>query len=122
MSYSNKYTVGESAKRPWGQWAVIAADKGYAVKKIEVEPGHSLSLQKHEHRAEHWVIVQGEALVTVERKTFPAHIADAIFISKEFAHRIANSGEQRLVFIEVQIGTRLFEDDIKRLEDNYGRG
>jgi len=121
MTQVNEYHAGDSDKRPWGRWAVTAAGDGYAVKQIEVAPGHTLSLQKHEHRAEHWVIVQGRAEVTVDGKVSRLGAKDAVYIPQEAVHRIANVGDDMLVFIEVQVGDELRESDIERLEDQYGR-
>jgi len=121
MTHVNEYQTGEKDTRPWGKWAVAAAGNGFAVKQIEVAPGHTLSLQKHAHRAEHWVIVQGRAEVTVGEQVSHLGPKDAVYIPQHAVHRIANIGDETLIFIEVQLGDQLRESDIERLEDSYGR-
>jgi len=115
------YIVGDSDDRPWGRWEVLAVGEGFAVKKITVKPGEVLSLQYHHHRAEHWVILSGEAEVTVDETVARKGSDETVFIPIGAKHRIANPGSSELVFIEVQTGDRLAEDDIVRLEDRYGR-
>lgn len=121
MPSNSGYRAGQCDRRPWGRWSVLAVDSGYAVKRIEVEPGQILSLQTHRHRAEHWVIIDGEAAVTIGDTTTRQCAGSAAFIAAGAAHRIANVGARPLVFIEVQVGDRLEESDIVRLEDTYGR-
>ena len=94
---------------------------GYKVKRIEVLPGKRLSYQKHAQRSEHWVIVQGDALVTLDGSETVVLAGEAIDIPLGAAHRVANRGDQNLVFIEVQRGAYLGEDDIVRLQDDFGR-
>lgn len=111
----------ERDQRPWGMYEVLAEGEGYKVKRIEVKPGHRLSLQMHQSRSEHWVIVAGEALVTIgERETRLNPNEDAL-IPAGTRHRVANPGTVPLVFIEVQCGSYLGEDDITRFEDDYNR-
>ena len=93
----------------------------YKVKRIEVLPGKRLSYQKHAQRAEHWFIVQGTAKVTLDDREITLSAGQAIDIPVGAAHRIENPGEELLVFVEVQTGSYLGEDDIIRLADNYGR-
>lgn len=121
MRTEKGYSVGESDRRPWGRWTVLAVDSGFIIKRIEVNPGQILSLQKHQYRAEHWVILEGQAEVTVGDQTMQKAKQDAAFIPVGAVHRIANVGSGPLVFIEVQLGDRLEESDIIRLEDRYGR-
>lgn len=107
--------------RPWGTYASLKEEDGYKVKRITVKPGESLSLQYHHHRAEHWVVVQGTALVQVgdvEYKTLPGEYR---YIPLKERHRLTNTGKDELVLIEVQCGAYLGEDDIVRLADTYGR-
>ena len=118
---ANTYKLGEIGERPWGSWEVIASGEGFTVKKITVKQGHMLSLQRHQHRSEHWIIVQGKATVTIDEHVFQASVDDKIYISKQAKHRIGNEQEEDLCFIEVQIGDFLDESDIERFEDNYGR-
>lgn len=121
METDTAYRVGARDERPWGCWEVLAVGAGFAVKRIEVSPGHRLSLQLHHHRAEHWVILAGEAEVTLGDALFRKGRRDTVFVPVGVTHRIANTGAEPLVFIEVQSGDRLRESDIVRLEDSYGR-
>ena len=107
--------------RPWGCFAVIEEKDAYKIKRIEVLPGKRLSYQKHEKRSEHWMIVQGQAVVTLEGKEIPLNPGQAVDIPQEAAHRIFNPGEDLLVFIEIQTGEYFGEDDIIRLKDDFGR-
>ncbi len=107
--------------RPWGTYATLKEEAGYKVKRITVRPGQSLSLQYHHQRAEHWVVVQGTAIVQVgdvEYKTLPGEYR---YIPLKEKHRLTNIGSDELVLIEVQWGAYLGEDDIVRLADTYGR-
>jgi mannose-6-phosphate isomerase len=113
--------VTTSENRPWGSWHVLDEAEGYKVKRIVVSPGTRLSLQKHEFRAEHWFVVTGTATCTVGDGTVVAGPGDAVDIEIGQAHRIANEGDETLVLIEVQRGSYTGEDDIVRLEDDYGR-
>ena len=110
-----------SAERPWGAWHVLDVAPGYKVKRIEVHPGHRLSYQTHEHRAEHWIVVSGVATCVVEGTTITARPGDAVDVAQGAAHRIGNDGAEVLVIIEVQRGPYTGEDDIVRLEDDYHR-
>jgi mannose-6-phosphate isomerase-like protein (cupin superfamily) len=121
VGFRNDYEVGQNDARPWGDWAVIDAGPGFAVKRIRVVPGGILSLQRHQHRAEQWTIVAGEARVTRNTDTIDLQAGESIGIGLGDIHRIANPGNQDMVFIEVQTGAELREDDIERLEDSYGR-
>jgi mannose-6-phosphate isomerase len=112
----------EFSERPWGNYTVLddeAAD--HKVKRIVVHPGKRLSYQRHAKRAEHWFIVAGSAEVTLDGTVSELGPGQAIDIPLEGAHRIANRGDADLVFIEVQHGTYFGEDDIVRLEDDFGR-
>jgi mannose-6-phosphate isomerase-like protein (cupin superfamily) len=115
------YRRGDSDERPWGRWEVLDTGDGFAVKRISVKPGAILSLQLHHHRAEHWVVVRGRARVTRGEERLELARNDIVFIPVETAHRIENVGEEILEFVEVQIGDRLDEGDIVRLDDRYGR-
>ena len=108
-------------ERPWGNFTVLDEGEGYKVKRIEVLPGKRLSYQKHARRAEHWFIVQGEARVTLDGKEILLHPGEYIDIPVGAAHRIENPVEVKLIFIEVQRGDYLGEDDIVRLQDDFGR-
>lgn len=115
------YAVGQRDTRPWGEWMVIDCGAGFVVKRISVRPGQRLSLQRHQHRDEHWVVVQGVATVTRDAETFAVGAGQVMRIGRTQAHRVANQGAVDLVFIEVQTGATLSEDDIERLDDDYGR-
>ena len=110
-----------SDTRPWGSWHVLDEADGFKVKRIVVTPGSRLSLQKHEFRAEHWFVVSGTATCTVGDQTIVLAPGEAVDIEVGQAHRIANQGDETLVLIEVQRGSYTGEDDIVRLEDDYGR-
>jgi mannose-1-phosphate guanylyltransferase/mannose-6-phosphate isomerase len=108
--------------RPWGYYQGVDVGSRYQVKRIMVKPGARLSLQKHFHRAEHWVVVCGTAEVTVGDKTYTKHENESVYIPIGSVHRLANPGKIELELIEVQVGAYLGEDDIVRLDDVYGRG
>ena len=107
--------------RPWGWYESIEQGQGFQVKRIMVAPGACLSLQYHEHRAEHWVVVRGLAEVTRDRQVFQLEEDASTYIPRRSPHRLANPGTEALEIIEVQSGDYLGEDDIVRLEDSYGR-
>jgi len=108
-------------RRPWGTFTVLDEADGFKVKRIEVWPGKRLSYQKHAQRAEHWVVVQGTARVTLDGCDIDVAAGEAIDIAIGAAHRVENPGTETLVFIEVQRGGYLGEDDIVRLQDDFGR-
>lgn len=111
----------EESKRPWGHYEVLADDCDHKVKRIVVLPGTRLSLQRHRHRAEHWHVVRGEAVVTLDGAQVRLARGGSVDIPQGAAHRIQNTGTTDLVFIEVQSGTYFGEDDIERLDDDWGR-
>ncbi len=111
----------EHEKRPWGEYTVLKSGEGFKVKSIIVNPSQKLSLQLHYKRAEHWVIVRGEALMTLDSKEIHLKKNESIYIPKETKHRIENRTTAPLEFIEVQTGDYLGEDDIERFDDIYGR-
>jgi mannose-6-phosphate isomerase len=111
----------EFDRRPWGTYTVLEEDRGFKVKRIEVLPGKRLSYQKHSQRAEHWFVVEGTAKVTLDDEEITVRAGEAIDIPIGAAHRVENPGDENLVFIEVQRGSYLGEDDIVRLQDDYGR-
>jgi mannose-6-phosphate isomerase len=108
-------------QRPWGTFTVLDEGEDFKVKRIEVLPGKRLSYQKHAQRAEHWVVVQGSAKVTLDGRDILVAPGEAIDIAIGMAHRVENPGSEVLVFIEVQRGSYLGEDDIVRLQDDFGR-
>ena len=111
----------EFDQQPWGTYTVLEEDRGFKVKRIEVFPGKRLSYQKHARRAEHWFVVEGIAKVTLDDEEITVSAGEAIDIPIGSAHRVENPGEANLVFIEVQRGDYLGEDDIVRLQDDFGR-
>lgn len=117
----NLYARGQKDTRPWGTWEVLDAGDGYCVKKICVTPGNILSLQLHYYRAEHWIIVRGEALVTLGDDKIVKKANESVYIPAETKHRIQNNTQQDMEFIEIQTGENLDENDIVRFEDSYGR-
>ena len=118
---ANLYKRVQKDTRPWGTWEVIEAGDGFCVKRIRVTPGHILSLQLHHYRAEHWIIVKGEALVTLGEDKILKKANESVYIPAETKHRIQNNTQQDMEFIEVQTGDNLDENDIVRFEDSYGR-
>jgi len=107
--------------RPWGKYLSVDMGARYQVKRITVKPGGILSLQKHYHRAEHWVVVRGTAEVTRNDETIVVHETESIYLPIGCVHRMANPGKIPLELIEVQVGSYLGEDDIVRIEDVYRR-
>ena len=117
----NEATQHKKGFRPWGNYLSIAAGSKWQVKLINVNPRESLSLQKHNHRAEHWIVVQGNALVKIEEKISLLKENQSTFIPLGCKHKLSNPGDNILTIIEVQSGNYLGEDDIIRFEDKYGR-
>ena len=107
--------------RPWGSYTVIIDSEDHKVKTLTVDPMRRLSYQTHEKRSEYWVIVSGTGTVTLDGITSLAVGGDAFIIEQGIAHRIENPGTEPLVFIEVQLGVYFGEDDIVRIEDDFGR-
>jgi mannose-6-phosphate isomerase len=114
-------TVAATELRPWGSFTILEEGRGHKIKRIEVKPGHRLSLQMHYHRSEHWIVVCGTAMVTCgeEQKIF--HSNESTYVPACTKHRLENPGVIPLVIIEVQNGEYLGEDDIVRFEDDYAR-
>jgi mannose-6-phosphate isomerase len=113
--------VIEHADRPWGAYTVLAEADDFKVKTIEVQPGQRLSYQRHSRRAEHWFVVAGEGVVTLDGNTVDVRRGCAVDVPRGTAHRIHNTRNVSLVFVEVQHGDYFGEDDIVRLDDDYGR-
>jgi mannose-1-phosphate guanylyltransferase/mannose-6-phosphate isomerase len=123
MKASGRAEVDEHLRmyRPWGSYQRIDAGPRFQVKRITVKPGQRLSLQKHFHRAEHWVVVRGTAEVTIDDQVILRHENEAAYLPIGSVHRLANPGKIDLELIEVQVGSYTGEDDIVRFEDVYGR-
>jgi mannose-6-phosphate isomerase len=113
--------TSEHSERPWGSYTVLDEAHDHKVKRIVVHPGKRLSYQRHAKRAEHWFVVVGSGTVTLEGSDVEVRAGTAVDVDLGSAHRIANTGQDDLVFIEVQVGTYFGEDDIERLEDDFGR-
>jgi mannose-6-phosphate isomerase len=111
----------EKGSPPWGKWFVLQDEPDYKVKRIEVYPGKRLSYQKHFRRLERWEIVRGEGKVTLDGQDYSVAAGDGITIPREALHRIENTGSGDLLFIEIQRGEYFGEDDIIRVEDDFGR-
>jgi mannose-1-phosphate guanylyltransferase len=113
--------IHTTAHRPWGTLTLLEESPHYRVNQMTVRPGAKLSLQYHQHRSEHWIVVQGTATVTINDKTFDLFEGQSTFIPKEAKHRIANKGQSVLVLIEAQVGNYIGDDDIVRIQDDYQR-
>lgn len=113
--------VMQHEDRPWGRFDVLQESSFHKVKSILLLPGKRLSYQKHEKRAEHWFIVRGEAEVTIDGQIRKMTSGNSINIGIGIPHRISNTGTSELILIEVQTGTYFGEDDIVRIEDDFGR-
>lgn len=107
--------------RPWGWYDSVDEGESFKVKRIQVKPGASLSLQMHHHRAEHWIVVKGTAEITNGKEVLTLSANQSTYIPQGQTHRLANPGNTPLEIIEVQSGSYLGEDDIVRFEDTYGR-
>ncbi|MCD8213655.1 MAG: mannose-1-phosphate guanylyltransferase/mannose-6-phosphate isomerase [Campylobacter sp.] len=107
--------------RPWGSYTILENAQGYKIKRIVVKPGKRLSLQKHYHRNEHWIVVRGTATVRIEDKTFLLKENESTYIKKGQIHRLSNEGKFPIVLIEAQVGEYTGEDDIIRYEDDFNR-
>jgi mannose-1-phosphate guanylyltransferase/mannose-6-phosphate isomerase len=117
----NEIDSHRKASRPWGSFDAIDEGEGFKVKRIVVSPKSSISLQRHQRRSEHWVVVEGLAEVTLNDKTYTLKPNESTYIPKGETHRLKNVGDSDLIIIEVQVGDYLGEDDIERFEDSYGR-
>ena len=111
----------DESQRPWGRYEILQESDSYKVKTIWVSPGKRLSYQRHQKRAEHWFIVQGHARITLNGDNFEMGAGDSIDIEVGDLHRIENIGSEEVIFVEVQTGTYFGEDDIERIEDDFGR-
>jgi mannose-6-phosphate isomerase-like protein (cupin superfamily) len=108
-------------ERPWGYFVVLVDDEQHKLKRIVVNPGKRLSLQRHRLRDEHWMIVSGEALMTVDSREFTLLRGQSVDIPRGALHRVMNPGETELVIVEIQTGDSFDENDIERFEDDFGR-
>ena len=113
--------VAATEIRPWGSFTTLEEGAGYKIKRIEVNPGHRLSLQMHHHRSEHWIVVSGTARVTCGDEEMILGSNQSTYVPQCTTHRLENPGVINLVLIEVQNGQYLGEDDIIRFSDDYAR-
>ena len=114
-------TFGATEMRPWGSFTTLEEGVGYKIKRIEVKPGHRLSLQMHHHRSEHWIVVSGTAKVICGDRELMLTSNQSTYVPQCTNHRLENPGVIDLVLIEVQNGEYLGEDDIVRFQDDYAR-
>ena len=121
MTTQHRTELIERTERPWGWYETVSEAPGNKIKRIGVLPGQRLSLQKHQQRAEHWVVVQGVAEVTVDAQVQTLGVGAHVDIAMGQVHRLANLTADMVEIVEVQFGTYLGEDDIVRLSDDYGR-
>jgi len=115
------HKLHRTVHRPWGTYTVLEEGPGFKIKRIEVKPGASLSLQMHQHRSEHWIVVNGTAHVVNGERELTVNVNESTFIPPRNKHRLSNPTSVELVIIEVQSGPYLGEDDITRFDDRYGR-
>src|SRR6476469_7189863 len=108
-------------ERPWGSFLILDESENYKVKRIEVMPGKRLSYQRHAHRSEHWFITRGTAKVTLNDHEILVKAGGSVDIAVGTKHRVENSENEPLVFVEIQTGSYFGEDDIERIEDDFGR-
>ncbi|PZV07724.1 MAG: mannose-6-phosphate isomerase [Leptolyngbya sp.] len=113
--------TGVTDTRPWGSFTILDEGVGYKIKRIEVNPGHRLSLQMHYHRSEHWIVVSGTAKVTCDQEEIVLCSNQSTYVPQTKVHRLENPGVIPLIVIEVQNGDYLGEDDIIRFQDDYTR-
>jgi mannose-6-phosphate isomerase len=113
--------LSDESKRPWGHYEILQESSVHKVKCIYVKPGCRLSYQRHQKRAEHWFIVSGTATVVLDGQTFAKQPGETVDVAIGQLHRIGNTGDKELVFIEIQTGTYFGEDDIERIEDDFSR-
>ena len=116
-----KNYLGNIEEKHWGNYHIIAKNTGYQIKEIKVFKEQKLSLQKHQNRSEFWQIIKGKSKIIIENDHYYLKEKEHIYIPKDTIHRIENIGKEDLIFIEIQLGKNLTEDDIVRLEDDYGR-
>jgi len=115
------YHVGEKGTRPWGEWQVLDLQSHVVVKKLLVYPGGRISLQRHQHRTERWIVTEGVATVRCDNIIMHLNVGESIMIPCGSIHRLSNQGTAPVALIEVQIGNYLSEEDIERFNDDYGR-
>lgn len=121
MDAERRIQTIKRTQRPWGWYETVSETRGTKIKRIGVLPGQQISLQRHHRRSEHWVVAQGTASVTLDAQALTLHVGQSCDIAVGQVHRLANHTEALVEIIEVQFGDYLGEDDIERLQDDYGR-
>ena len=121
FSLRNTLSRDKTEHRPWGHFITLAEETDHKIKRVVIHPGHRLSLQRHGHRSEHWHAISGEATVIRDGKEIAFSAGQSMDIPKGTWHRVQNDKKETFVFVEVQTGDHFGEDDIERLEDDYGR-
>ena len=116
-----EFRLNKKIYRPWGYYLNVINGKNWQVKRLEINPNESISLQKHFHRAENWIVVKGKAKVEIEGKISFLEINESIYVPRGSKHRLSNPYQESLTIVEVQSGNYLGEDDIIRFEDKYRR-
>ena len=116
-----KNYLSETEYRPWGSFHIIAKGTGYQIKEMNIKPGKKQSLQRHKNRSEYWQVIDGSGMVYLEDSKFKLEKNDNIFIPQGDLHRLENIGNNLLTLVEIQIGEKISEDDIERIEDDFGR-
>ena len=116
-----KNYLSDIEKRPWGNFHIIAKGNGYQIKEMNINPKNKQSLQKHNHLSEYWQVIEGHGQVRIEDSEIKLKTGDNVYIPIKSLHRLENTGSQNLKIIEIQIGELISEDDIVRIEDDYGR-
>jgi len=111
----------KSASLPWGRWEILCEEMSYKVKRITVNPGQRFSYQQHHKRSEYWIVVEGRGVATLDKAERVLQMGDTFKIEAGTPHRFSNTSKTPVTFIEVQMGEYLGEDDIVRLDDDYGR-
>ena len=116
-----KNHLSETEQRPWGNFHIIAKGQGYQIKEMNINPGKKQSLQRHKNRSEYWQVIDGLGMVYLEDSKFKLEKNDNIFIPQGDLHRLENIGNNLLTVVEIQVGEKISEDDIERIEDDFGR-
>lgn len=115
------YHIGDSDSRPWGRWVVLDKAPQLVVKKLTVDAGKRISLQRHRFRSERWIVMEGEAVVQRDEALVVLRAGDGIMIPQNCLHRLTNESSSAITVLEVQFGEILSEDDIERFDDDFGR-
>lgn len=116
-----RYNIGDSDERPWGRWVVLDRTEHLVVKKLMVEAGKRISLQRHKFRSERWIAMDGVATVQRDAETIILNPGEGVMIPQNCKHRLANEGDKPIAILEIQFGEILSEDDIERFDDDFGR-